>query len=690
MQGVFGFALPQTTWVAPDLGSLPSWAEAKRVAIDFETRDDQLHLMGPGTRRGGYVVGVAFAIDDGPAHYLPMRHEAGGNLDPDHVLAYVRDQAKAFRGELAAAQAQYEMDYSMALGIDWRPSRWRDPQNAAPLINEHHFTYGLDAILKREGFAGKNEETLVKAAQAFGLHPKRQLWKLHAKYVGDYAEGDVRDLWPLLDKQVEQLVAEDLLEAWELECKLQPVLAKMRWRGMRINLDEVDAIERRAYSVAAEMMDVFSRETGTRLTAGDVDKAAALGPAIERLGIKLERHRGKEDEEGNEVKAGGYKIDKALFRDYSDEAERVDENGKMLELRKAANKAHVAAIAALRRAREAIDIAGWARSRKEHAIDHGNGEYRIHPTYNQLKTSKDETSEKGDKSKGTISARVSSDNPNDQQVPTRSAEWGLRCRRCYKADRGKRFRSGDFSQQEPRAWVHYAVLLHRLGVPGMDGAEEFCARWKANPKLSFHKMTAAICGLSSTDAKNCGLGLGYGMGGGKMCSYWLGKPTVIKSFTARDGQYVEYVAAGPEGQEIIDKYFAGMPFLKRLIKFCQEEAAAKGYLRLGDADKRRFRFEWKFDPRRGKMGWDKIHAALNRISQGRGAVQTKRSIVAMDEAGCEVQATVHDEINWSDDDDDRAMAHAKVMRDTDVLLTGNRVGYEVGDNWGETETVELN
>ena len=60
----------ESTWVPPKMTSLPSWKNAQRIAIDTETRDDHLKELGIGTRRGGYIVGVSFAIADGPVHYL--------------------------------------------------------------------------------------------------------------------------------------------------------------------------------------------------------------------------------------------------------------------------------------------------------------------------------------------------------------------------------------------------------------------------------------------------------------------------------------------------------------------------------------------------------------------------------------------------------------------------------------------
>jgi hypothetical protein len=63
------------------MGTLPDWSQAKRIGLDIETHDPQLRKLGIGVRRGGKVVGVSFAIEDGPKFYLPFGHLGGDNLD---------------------------------------------------------------------------------------------------------------------------------------------------------------------------------------------------------------------------------------------------------------------------------------------------------------------------------------------------------------------------------------------------------------------------------------------------------------------------------------------------------------------------------------------------------------------------------------------------------------------------------
>ena len=116
--------IPKVDWRPPRIADLPSWADAKRVCIDVETKDPDLNRLGPGDfRPGNHVVGIAFSIEDGATHYLPIRHEGGDNLNVEHVLEYVRDQCRIYTGSVVGANLGYDMGFlaqrCLDAGVDY-------------------------------------------------------------------------------------------------------------------------------------------------------------------------------------------------------------------------------------------------------------------------------------------------------------------------------------------------------------------------------------------------------------------------------------------------------------------------------------------------------------------------------------------------------------------------------------------
>jgi hypothetical protein len=68
---------------------------------------------------------------------LPIRHEGGGNLPLEGVLAYLRAQAKVFTGDLVGANLPYDLDFLAGDGIEFERVRRlrRDCMSLSPWGN---------------------------------------------------------------------------------------------------------------------------------------------------------------------------------------------------------------------------------------------------------------------------------------------------------------------------------------------------------------------------------------------------------------------------------------------------------------------------------------------------------------------------------------------------------------------------
>lgn len=639
---------PSASWSPPALSALPEWRGAKRVAVDVETCDPQLKQMGIGVRRGGYVAGFSFAIEDGPKHYLPIRHQGGDNLPEDAVLTYLREQAKSFKGIVAGANLQYDLDYLWEEQIHFPEVQFfRDIQVADPLIYELHMSYSLQNIAERHGMPGKKEDVLKEAAQAYKVDPKSGMWQLPARYVGQYAEEDAALPLAILRRQERQIDDLDLWEIYDLESQVLPVLVKMRRRGVRVSEERLANVETYSLEQETEALQKVYHETGVRIGVGDVWKPDALAPALTAIGVTL-----------NETAAGKPSIDKDVLS-------RIDHPV-------AASLAWARKINKLRTT--------FAASVRAHMIGD-----RIHCTFNQIARE----TESGDQ-KGARYGRLSSTNPNMQQQPARD-EFAKMWRSIYIPEEGSLWAACDYSQQEPRWTTHFAAVMKLQGAP-----EAAQAYWD-DPNLDNHTFMADLTGLPRKQAKNIYLGLCYGEGGAKLC-HDLGLPTRWafsrgkgrerrldffatreEAFAARaeEGEGFVFQAAGEEGQQILDTFDGRAPFIRKLAKAAERRAKERGFIIT--AGGRRLHF-----PQRDDGSYDWAHKALNRLIQGTSADQTKRAVVELDRAGHYLQLQVHDEVDGSVANKEEGEAMATIMREAMPAKVPFRVDVEIGPSWGES------
>jgi DNA polymerase-1 len=280
-------------------------------------------------------------------------------------------------------------------------------------------------------------------------------------------------------------------------------------------------------------------------------------------------------------------------------------------------------------------------------VDAGSG--RIHTTYNQV---------------GAATGRLSSVNPNLQNIPVRG-ELGRQIRRAFvPGDPDRVLLVADYSQIELR------VLAHLSGDEAL--AEAF-----AND-LDIHGATAAKVFDLPVDqvdpelrrrAKVVNYGLAYGMNAFGLAS--------------RMG------IAPDEAAEFIDAYFAGFPRIREFLDRQVGRATSEGFTEtiLG---RRRYLPELQSsNPRVRDMG---RRMALNAPIQGSAADILKLAMIkvdrALDDTGVDaiMVLTVHDELVFD-------VAGPAVESSTDVVREAMESAYELtvplkvemgwGSNWAE-------
>lgn len=623
-------------WSPPLLSSLPQWPVGGEVAIDTETRDDHLKTLGIGTRRGAYVVGYSVAILGGPSFYVPIRHASGDNVpDADAAFAYLRDNIANFRGTIVAANGQYDLDLLGNERIEVPKGTWiRDVQVADPLINELHERYSLAAICARRGLAGKDETRLKADAGLYGIDPKKELWKLPGRSVSAYAIGDAEQTLAVYQQQKKEITEQNLWPIFDLESRLLPVLLRMRRRGVRVDqkaLEHVDLYVREECRKALEKVESIC---GYALEMSDVTDVTALSAVLATAGVPM----------------------------------AITMNGKLSVKNETLEKMQSPIGPLLARARRMQKISGtFVNSIRKHMVDG-----RIHATFHQVRGAA--TRETDDDERGVGFGRLSCTDPNMQQQPARDEELAKMWRSIYLPEQWGQWFSNDYSQQEPRWATHYAEACN------LYKAREFGDRYRADPMMDTYDALVQMTRVSRKDAKIIYLGITYSMGGAAVCRK-LGKGTMWIPDERNGGRMRE--VAGPEGQQVIDQFHAGVPFIRKLAYEVQKAVHDHGgYIttKLG----RRLHFPEKPEHLRrdGRDCYDWLAKALNRIIQGSSGDQVKKAMVEIDDAGHFMQLQLHDEIAGTCSGIDEAHQIATIMRNTVKLSVPMRVDVEVGDSWG--------
>ena len=228
------------------------------------------------------------------------------------------------------------------------------------------------------------------------------MWKLPARYVGEYAEIDARNTWDVYQHQKPVLREQGLWDVWELECKLTPVLVHMTMKGVPVDLDKAEQLNNELILKEKELKKHFQHV--------DIWSGVQLAKHIEGLGLIVPK-----TEKGNPSISKDF-----LVNCDHPEVKLIHEARSINRLRK-------------------VFI--------EDTILKQNYKGRIHADFKQT------ASDSG----GTRSGRLSSANPNMQQVPKRS-DIGKAIRSLYIAEPDKLWCKADYSSQEPRLQVHYALI----------------------------------------------------------------------------------------------------------------------------------------------------------------------------------------------------------------------------------------
>jgi len=613
---------PSTTeWTPPN--TFPDLSGADEIAIDLETCDPNMEKFGPGwPRKDGYIVGYAIAVD-GWKGYYPVAHQGGGNIDKKIVERWVQ-KVLDLPATKIMHNAAYDLGWLKASGFKVN-GKIIDTMIAAGLVDENRFSYALNSL----GFDYlkdvKSEQGLKEAAADFGVHPKKELWKLPAMFVGDYAEQDAAltlKLWQYLKTQ---LAKEEVESIFELESELLPILVDLTYRGVRFDRNKAEELMVDMRKRETEALKEIKRQAGVGV---DIWAAQSIAIAFDKLGIVYPK-----------TATGMPSFTKSFLDSHDHPISSLIVQAREL------NKTHGTFL--------------------QPYLDFSEATGRIHTHFNQLR------GEAG----GTVTGRMSASSPNLQQCPARHPLIGPAIRGLFLPDEGQLWASNDFSSQEPRLLVHYATLLN------LHGSEAMANAYKDDPRTDFHQMVADMAGIQRKQAKTIGLGLMYGMGKNKLAAQ-LDLPVddaseLMATFHEKVPFLRGTVDAVMRRIEHPGADGAIRTLLGRKCRFPLWEPIQWGINKALPYDEA----VMKYGPRVKRA---MTYKGLNRLIQGSAADQTKAAMVALHKAGFKMLLQIHDEIALSVNNREEAEEAARIMANATPLVVPSVVDVEMGDSWGHS------
>ena len=277
---------------------------------------------------------------------------------------------------------------------------------------------------------------------------------------------------------------------------------------------------------------------------------------------------------------------------------------------------------------------------------------------------------------GTVTGRFSCRDPNLQQIPARNKghgeDFSQDMRSLFLPEEGMMLAAMDYSQIEAVLLAHFAQGPQ---------AEWFREQMRAGADL--HNIVMGMTGITYRPVvKTFNYGCIYGMG-------WqtaMEKNYVLFEKLARgEGKDIETFT-----EEIYYNYHKKFPVVKDTMNWAQEIARSHGYVDTMGG-RRLHKPTPQYDPVTCKIN-DYLYKMLNKLIQGTAADILKQALITADEAGIydvlTLHLLVHDEqvnsVPFTKEGTEAAVELQHIMGNVykDQLLVPIKAECELGPNWG--------
>lgn len=446
------------------------------------------------------IVGISLATEAGHGWYVPVGHLEGRNLPIAQVIAALTEPLTNSHIKKIAHNAKYDYLVLKRHGLVVTPLSF-DTMIAQFLVEP-----GSRIGLKDMALARLNEEmTHIEALIGKGKN-QISMAQVPVEAAASYAAADAEVCLRLMP-QLEAELKRDRLESlmYDIEMPLVTVLAEMEFIGVRLDLDFFHQFSKELTARLAEIeKEVFAQ----------VGKPFNLNSTQQLSDVLFVQLKLTPPDRGRKTASGHYSTAADVLEEMRGQHPVLD---LILEHRELAKlkSTYVEALPA--------------------AVDANTG--RVHTSYSQT---------------GSVTGRLSSNNPNLQNIPTRT-ETGQRVRTGFIAEEGNVLLSVDYSQVELRIVAHIA------------GDQAMLEAFRQGQDI--HTTTAAaIYGVPLAEvtkdmrrhAKAINFGLIYGMS-----AFGLTRRTELTL---------------AESEKFVKVYFERFPGVKKYLDGTRRVAAEQGYV----------------------------------------------------------------------------------------------------------------
>ena len=517
------------------------------------------------------LVGISLSLREGTGYYIPVGHNNGPNLPAEQVISALRAPMTNPKIGKVAHNAKYDYILLARYGLRVTPLTF-DTMIAEFVVDPGSRNLGLKNLAE-----ARLGETMTHIEELIGKGKnQRSMAEVEVSTAAAYAAADAEitlRLIPILREQLDRVGGMKLME--EIEIPLISVLAEMEMSGILLDhlffADMSAELQGRLHEIEKQVYHSVGREFNLNSTQQLSD-------------VLFNRLRLEPPERGKKTASGHFSTSAAVLENLRGKHEVVDWILEHRELSKL-KSTYLDALPA--------------------AVNPNTG--RVHTSYSQT---------------GAITGRLSSSNPNLQNIPIRTAE-GRRVRNGFIAGPGNLLLSVDYSQIELRIVAHMAEDKSML-TAFRQGQDIHATTAGAIYSVPLEAVTKE----QRRHAKAINFGLIYGMS-----AFGLTRSTELTL---------------AESQDFVEAYFKQFPGVKRYLDGIRKIAAEQGYVEtlLG----RRRYFPMLKNPTNINLRNREEREAINAPIQGTAADIMKIAMLKIPRAlqgaglGGRMLLQVHDEI----------------------------------------------